>query len=119
VAAPVFREIVQQTLSHLAISPSVSQEKILMAEPVVPVSPKSVVSPGVSQVLPGQMPDFTGFTMKEVLEALQNYSLEVKFVGSGVVIDQTPKPATPVTEANDCILVFGKPVTTNLSGKDI
>lgn len=122
VAVPVFREIAQQTLSHLAISPYVSPDKILMAEPeepVEPASPKSGISRGVPHVISGQMPDFSGFTMKEVLQALQNYSLDVKFVGSGVVIDQTPKPATSIEKESVCILVFGKYGAINLFGKDI
>ncbi|MBN1902062.1 PASTA domain-containing protein [Candidatus Sumerlaeota bacterium] len=119
VAVPVFREIARQTLSHFAIPPSIATEKMQVVEPVETVAPKSMVRKEAPQVLPGQMPDFSGLTMKEALKALRNYSFDVRFVGSGVVIDQSPKPAAALTDLNECVLVFGKPGAINLSGKEL
>ncbi len=46
--------------------------------------------------------------MREALKKLAKYNITPIFVGSGVVIDQSPLPGTEIKPDTECILVFGK-----------
>jgi cell division protein FtsI (penicillin-binding protein 3) len=112
VAVPIFNEISRKILTHLAISPSVKKIETDMAEhknikeefkdEPVPIekAPRITVE--------GFMPDFSGLTMKEVLEKIGDSPVEVKFIGSGVVIEQNPAPDVRLKECEKYTLVFGK-----------
>ena len=109
VAVPVFREVAAHILSHLAIPPSVPVEETIMAAADPEESPTPVSSPRRTVVIEGEMPDLSGLTMKEALRCLGDFSGELKFIGSGVVIDQTPRAAIPFKDVKKCVVVFGKP----------
>jgi len=115
VAVPVFHEIAQQLLSHLAIPPSMPKELIQTAELKPRTSPQSVPEKrNLKTVVQGKMPDLKGLSIKEVLLALRDCPLDLKMIGSGVVIDQTPQAATPLKDVKTCILIFGKSFATEL-----
>ena len=110
VAVPVFKEITHYILSYLAIPPSLPVEKPVMAKEASVPSPES--TPAAAKTIStaeGLLPDFSGMTMKEALLCLKESPLEVKFIGSGVVIDQSPAPQSPLKDVKACILIFGKP----------
>jgi len=53
------------------------------------------------------MPDLTGLTMAEARDGLKGLALDVRFIGTGCVVDQSPIPGTAVTKDVRAIVVFG------------
>ena len=94
VAAPVFRNIAQGALRHLAVAP----EKVAPI-PVGPSQPESPVrhivkrSPSKPVDAEGEAtPDFVGLSLREVLEKAQSLKVKVRLQGSGYVVKQSPAP---------------------------
>ena len=94
VAAPVFRNIAQGALRHLAIAP-----QKMTPVPTAPVSHE----PGVRQASRrprfsgtetngAAAPDFVGLSLREVLERAQSLKVKVRLHGSGYVVKQSPAP---------------------------
>ncbi|UQZ88697.1 penicillin-binding protein [Deltaproteobacteria bacterium Smac51] len=76
----------EMTLEHL--------EPIFAARPSGPV------------LNPGVMPDLSGLTMREVVEAMSEYSMELEYLGSGHVAGQNPSPGTAVASGQSGWIVF-------------
>jgi beta-lactam-binding protein with PASTA domain len=55
------------------------------------------------------MPNVMGLTMVEVKEKLAPLQCPVKFIGSGVVIEQSPPAGASMKTAQRCLIVFGSP----------
>lgn len=125
VAAPVFKNIAEAAIKIFHIQPS--EEIKTQATPVLIANEESATKSGGSTssatssesvsatkiesvTLPGSssMPDLTGLSMREALKKLAKYNITPIFVGSGVVIDQSPLPGTEIKPDTECILVFGK-----------
>ncbi len=94
VAAPVFRNIAQGALRHLAVAPQ-------KAAPI-PAAPSLSEQP-VRQLVkwPGRTapvgaadaaPDFVGLSLREALEKAQLLKVKVRLQGSGYVVKQSPAP---------------------------
>lgn len=60
-------------------------------------------------VMTGVMPNCLGQTMAEVLELSAQADLPLKMVGSGVAIQQSPPPGTPMMPGRQAIVVFAAP----------
>lgn len=62
------------------------------------VSPDLIFSEPPLTVIsePGVMPDLSGLSMRQVMEIMSEYGLEVEYDGSGHVTDQSPKAGTAV-----------------------
>ncbi|MFM7200826.1 MAG: penicillin-binding protein [Myxococcota bacterium] len=56
------------------------------------------------------MPDFTGQTMRSVLAALDDKMLALNIQGSGVAVEQTPKPGETIRTGELVSLVFSQEV---------
>lgn len=54
------------------------------------------------------MPDFTGQTMRSVLSSLDDKLFALNLAGSGVAIDQTPKPGETIRSGETVSLVFSQ-----------
>lgn len=120
VAAPVFQEVATVALTQLAIPPtappalsiasghgertngaaSASGRVSRDAESDAPAIPERVATG------PGEMPDLAGLTMAEARRHLRGFDLDIRFVGSGLVVDQSPEPGTKLTAGARSILVF-------------
>ena len=92
VAAPVFRNIAQGALRHLAVAPQkaapipvapVPQES--GARQVVKRPPTRVDNDGAEST-----PDFVGLSLREALEKAQSLRVKVRLQGNGYVIKQAP-----------------------------
>ncbi len=119
VAAPVFKEIAQETLKILRIPPSqnadeepppksieVALDEIrnLHGVPAVVERP-----PEDEEIAPGCMPNLRGLTMREAHERLAKLGLAFESQGSGVVVDQIPRPYETLDSSQPVQLVFGSP----------
>ncbi|MDR2945875.1 MAG: transpeptidase family protein [Candidatus Adiutrix sp.] len=59
-------------------------------------------------IAPGVMPDLQGLTMRQVLDVMGDYELELEFSGSGRVIGQSPPPGTAVMAGQSGSIFFDK-----------
>jgi cell division protein FtsI (penicillin-binding protein 3) len=55
---------------------------------------------------PGVMPDLTRLSMREVMDALAPHSLSLEFLGTGLVYDQEPSPASPIIKGQLARIYF-------------
>jgi len=92
VAAPVFRNIAQGALRHLAVAP-----QKLAPLPAALSQPESSIrhvvrKPQAKMVNAGAeaAPDFIGLSFREVLEKAQALNVKVRLQGNGYVVKQSP-----------------------------
>ncbi len=106
-AGPVFRAVAEQTLSILAVSPTVGELPQLLAgtSAVVPAAYHGKVGlPAVRDTVPvledadgstpDRLPDFTGLMTRRLLAWGREHNVVFEFRGSGVVVDQSPRAGT-------------------------
>jgi cell division protein FtsI (penicillin-binding protein 3) len=89
ISAPVYRKIVEDYLTLL--ESAVNKE-------IQPLFVKS-----------WKMPDFSGLTRKDTLDILEKLgiaSINVTFIGEGVVVSQIPEPETPVSDVKQITLLL-------------
>lgn len=118
VAAPAFRKIAWHALRELGISPTPVAPKngvpvqeaslvpwgmpgVLAAAQAVPI-PVRDVPQGVSL----ETPDFSGLSMRQVLQKLDRSEVVVRFYGSGVAVGQRPPPGTVLKNGDVCQVTF-------------
>jgi cell division protein FtsI (penicillin-binding protein 3) len=93
VAAPVFRNIAQAALRHLAVAPQQgavvpvppSQPEALLRRPVKPNN-SAGMDPGGDAT-----PDFVGLSLREALEKAQTLKVKLRLQGNGYVVKQSPQ----------------------------
>lgn len=99
VAAPPFRAIAAQSLCYLNVPPAKGDKG--KKEPVIqvkqePVDPAAVAAAGEGTINEGGegvvMADFRGQSMRQVLRIMEKRGLNVKLLGSGRVVEQSPPP---------------------------
>ena len=93
VAAPVFRNIAQASLRHLAVAPQ--QAAVI---PVATNQPEASVrrltkqnNPSATEAVDGFAPDFVGLSLREALERAQTLKVKVRLQGNGYVVRQSPE----------------------------
>jgi membrane peptidoglycan carboxypeptidase len=114
VAAPVFKEIATCALKVLRIPPSgeapaetpnpVEVASARPEEPWFPIVPRAEED---GDRAPGTMPDLRGLTMREVHERLVQLNLPFDIKGSGVVIDQVPRPFETIDPRERVLVICG------------
>ena len=57
-------------------------------------------------VVPGEMPNLTGLTMRQVIEVMSEYEMDLEFQGSGLAIGQSPRPKAAVAAGDVGSIVF-------------
>jgi cell division protein FtsI (penicillin-binding protein 3) len=93
VAAPVFRNIVQASLRHLAVAPkhaamipmSASQSEGSLRRLTKANNPSAI------EAGDGFAPDFVGLSLREALEKAQTLKVKVRLQGNGYVVRQSPE----------------------------
>ena len=120
VAGPVFREVGAWALNHLRINPQPSfLEDMRVKSALANYQPQNAValqSPPVETVEPahepqaGQLPDFTGLGMREVLKRGRALGLKVCLEGSGLAIKQNPDPGSPLETVQSVKVNFKPPM---------
>ena len=112
VAAPAFKAIAEQTLSYLKVFPQPKfLSKVASKGNSIPKNlPQKHFQQGENQRLYlNGIPDFTGLSIRRVLQIIKKYNLSVHIEGTGKAISQRPAPGTPMTEKSECWVTF-KPV---------
>ncbi len=121
-AGPVFRAIAEQTLSILAVSPTVGTLSQLLSKTpaVIPAAYH-----GPSGVLPvrapvqaarelendgvARLPDLSGMTLRRVLAWGRENSVEIEVRGSGVVTGQSPVWGVPLERVGKVVVDLRPP----------
>ena len=124
IAAPVFSRVVSQALGILRIAPeeqrlpesvlaSAPGEKIRYPEGVVPASVRSEgdalpvpsSSEGAGEVYSGDgVPSAVGLSARQALALFARHGLAVHVIGSGFVVEQSPRAGTPVRAGSVCTI---------------
>jgi cell division protein FtsI (penicillin-binding protein 3) len=95
VAAPIFRRVAERWLTTL---PDVARR----VAPSDTLSPPVLHVAAIGQALPDEatttMPDFTGRSVRTALHWLGARGVAVRIDGRGRVVDQHPRPGTPLPE---------------------
>jgi len=106
VAAPVFGRIAYQILKYLKVSPT--KGKVLpRPRPQNSIRLASLTKPkpkAKNRII--ILPDVRGKSMREVINILISYNLQVQLQGSGLAIDQEPPPGTKVAPGSVCRISF-------------
>jgi hypothetical protein len=109
VAAPLFKRIAEDSLRCLGVPPSVKPAPMLMTSIEPDEQPELSVDNSRLIQGPDTMPNVMGLTMVEAKEKLDPLQCPVKFIGSGVVIEQSPPAGTSMKTVHRCLIVFGSP----------
>lgn len=97
VAGPVFRQVGGWTLNHLRINPQLRLVKMEEAPGLSDVRRQIIEQEPVVRIkVPGQLPDFRGQSMREVLKGGRSLGLEVVLEGTGLAVKQVPRPGSPL-----------------------
>ncbi|HEX8960422.1 MAG TPA: penicillin-binding protein [Geobacteraceae bacterium] len=98
VAAPAFKAIAQQTLCYLHVPPSkgekVKKEVLQVKEAPAQVDPFAAAAEGsMDEAGEGTvMADFRGQSIRQVLRIMEKRGLNVRLIGSGRAVEQSPPP---------------------------
>jgi cell division protein FtsI (penicillin-binding protein 3) len=106
VAAPVFRNVAQGALRHLAVAPQKAAPlpaAPFTAEPALRVAARRP-RPFTGEAASDAAPDFVGLSMREVLEKAQSLKVKVRLQGSGYVVKQSPAPGDQWNEEGVLLL---------------
>lgn len=119
VAAPIFQRIVEASLRHLGVAPTVNRAPPIVVasadkQPLTPASglPWRTIVP----LAPGGggdaslIPDLRGLSAREALNTLARLGLSARLHGKGVVIEQTPAAGALLERGMTCTLVLDRDV---------
>ena len=120
VAGPVFREVGTWALNHLRISPHPSLLGNIQAKSAEarekPENTSEIVNASASEAKPplplqsGQLPDFKGLGMREVLKRTHALGLKVRLEGSGLATNQSPDPGSSLETIKSVKVNFKPPM---------
>jgi cell division protein FtsI (penicillin-binding protein 3) len=106
VAAPAFKAIAQQSLCYLNVPPTkvdkIRKQTIQVKQEPAPVDPvlaaaEGSINEGGEGVI---MADFHGQSMRQVLRIMEKRGLNVKLIGSGRAVEQSPLPGHRIGPAD-------------------
>ena len=108
VAAPAFSAIARQSLCYLRVPPNQPLKKKPGVIEVKKELPQvASAAEDTEEVLPeGQaqdgltMANFRGMSMRQVLQQMEKKGLNVRLIGSGRVIEQSPPPGKKITPSD-------------------
>jgi cell division protein FtsI (penicillin-binding protein 3) len=99
VAAPAFKSIAAQTLCYLNVPPTkgdrIRKETVIQVkQETVPANPGETAAEGtINEGDEGVvMANFRGQSMRQVLRVMEKRGLNMKLIGSGRVVEQSPPP---------------------------
>ncbi|MEQ8820841.1 MAG: penicillin-binding transpeptidase domain-containing protein [Sumerlaeia bacterium] len=113
VAAPLFQEVAQASVVHLGLVPSETggEKAAPVLEEYFGKSTKTMAKPKTLDDLPDptDMPNLTGLTMAAARKELPPTARNVRFMGSGRLVDQVPAAGESVSESTMVVLTFSPP----------
>jgi len=116
VAAPAFKGIAEQVLPYMGIYPKGVTYLAKGAPPNVRGEEQRISGPlaqaGAVEVPeePGVMPDFSGKSIRQVVQTARRLGLELQLVGSGRAIAQSPSPGRVLQGDTKGVVRFQPPI---------
>jgi cell division protein FtsI (penicillin-binding protein 3) len=112
VAAPAFRGIAQNSLAYLKIQPT--QATVAKAKPAVPTKvaeapPLESLSDGDDEAVSTEgeaMPNFRGMSMRRVLQVMEKRGINIRLIGSGRAMEQSPPPGHKIRGTDEVWIKF-------------
>ncbi len=96
VAAPVFKEIASKSLSYLGITPE-GGKAVRNAKRARRGTKKGrAVRSERMRTKKGLTPDFTGLTMRRAMRVSRDGVFDIKMIGGGLAVRQSPRPGSPL-----------------------
>ncbi len=95
VAAPAFKEIAGKSLAYLGVTPN-GRGRVRPSKRGGVGMAKAAAHRKAKKVRNGFTPDFTGLTMRKALRISEEGSFDIKMVGGGVAVRQSPGPGSPL-----------------------
>ncbi len=113
VAAPVFRDVGYWALNHLNVTPSFSSvgargERTGQRDLSYPMETGEAVAVRRPDA-PGSIPDLTGLGVRDVLRKARRLGVKVVVKGSGLAVEQSPAPGTPLKNQRLLTVTFRPP----------
>ncbi len=115
VAAPVFQRIAQAALIHMGIGPTINAAPPIIvprraATAPAPSPQPTVVQASATTTAAGEimLPDLSGYGAREAIHELARLGLTPRVKGTGVVVDQQPRPGTPIEPGAVCTLTLDR-----------
>ena len=111
VAAPAFQEVGAWTLHHLRIPPQIRLTEKKRATEGSRKRTSNIETLSKERLeQPGLLPDFTGQSMREVLKGGRALGLVVVLEGTGLAVEQTPRPGSSLEKIKTVKVTFSPPV---------
>jgi cell division protein FtsI (penicillin-binding protein 3) len=110
VAAPVFKEVGTSVLNHLRINPEIvlARGETRAGQADGSGSP-STLHVEVVQEGPNRLPDFSGMSMREVLQGGKTLGVKVMLEGTGLAFKQVPEPGAYLNQVSEVRVSFRPP----------
>lgn len=111
VAAPAFKGIAQNSLAYLKIQPNLPTTASHRQDTTTSSSVESVesLSDGDDQEMPVEgevMPNFKGMSMRKVLQVMEKRGINIRLIGSGRAMEQSPPPGNKIRGVNEVWIKF-------------
>ena len=115
VAAPVFKQIADASLTYLGVAPTTNPvPAVMVARRSSRAAAPAAVRADTSRALPsfslreGELPDLRGLGLREAVRILTRLGMPARVAGAGMVVAQDPPPGTPIEPGLACRLVLGR-----------
>ncbi len=112
VAAPIFKRIVERLIKLSPVEIENEKGKFDNLE-----KKKMAIVEKVESVEKGRMPDLRNLSLRTALKKVSSFDLKVSIVGSGVVVNQSPKPGERITLGMECVIYCRDDLKISLSEK--
>ncbi len=96
VAAPVFKEIASKSLTYLGVTPQGDMHPSYGKKRGAAKALRSGVGTKEVSLRRGFAPDFTGLTMRKALRVSREGDFDIKMIGGGLAVRQSPGPGRPL-----------------------
>jgi len=115
VAAPAFRSIAQNSLAYLKIQPNQpltakakpGETKVAAASTVISPSDEALDDDGEEIPAGGKiMPNFSGMSMRRVLQVMEKHGINIRLIGSGRAVEQSPPPGGKIRGVGEVWIKF-------------
>jgi cell division protein FtsI (penicillin-binding protein 3) len=106
VAAPVFRDVGSWTLNRLNVAPSLQQS---ISYPIESPIERDEELVALNPDLPGSIPNLKGLGVRDVLRRARRLGVKLVVKGSGLAVEQSPAPGTPLKKQILLTVTFRPP----------
>jgi cell division protein FtsI (penicillin-binding protein 3) len=116
-AAPVFNRIAEASLRYLGVPPDIDPAApfVVTRQASAAVTPASTARsrPAIVALAGGGpqgslIPDLRGMSVRDALRTLTKLGLNARVQGTGMVVEQTPSPGTPLERGTTCSLILDR-----------